>query len=393
MMALLAVVLQTASWRSAQPIVVAPARSGRYVRLALPGTLDPGERSDYADVRIVDARGQEQPYVVDPDCGELSEHDAWGVRSYFVRGAHTEIFIDAGDTRTPWRAVQLRTSRRSFYERATVEASSDGAHWRPVRTDAIVYQRPQAPERDASIGFSPTRDRWLLVRIFDPRAAFEVSSVRLSAGAESRPEATRVVQQEEWQRTEGSSEQWTAVLPTARTAQSVRFEVPGTQAFSRAISVEVSDDGTNWSSIAQGQIERFGTSFSREISFDETRSRFWRVAVDNGDDEPIPGLAVDLRARAHELVFFARPATAYRLLSGNDDVAIPQYDLADRLEHEDWSADEKASLAATPSRRPLLGAGPLVWRDPIPVTLAYLAATGAILGVALRLVMRPPALE
>jgi hypothetical protein len=68
-----------------------------------------------------------------------------------------------------------------------------------------------------------------------------------------------------------------------------------------------------------------------------------RVTVRNGDDRPVPLLRPALLARPHAIVFAA--GGTKRLLTGNANAHAPTYDLAAKLAHEDWRADDAVTEA------------------------------------------------
>ena len=55
------------AWTTVTPVAAAPANRPRFVRVRLPITVDPGPDGAYADLRVVDDRGAETPYALDPE--------------------------------------------------------------------------------------------------------------------------------------------------------------------------------------------------------------------------------------------------------------------------------------------------------------------------------------
>ena len=109
------------------------------------------------------------------------------------------------------------------------------------------------------------------------------------------------------------------------------------------------------------------------------------VAVDNGDDAPLPIESVKLEMRERKVCFEAGAGTAYVLRYGSDDdVRAPVYDYA-RLFHADAEATEAALDAETPNpayhvevRQPSY-----VERHPELVWVALLAVIAVLGSVAL----------
>ena len=102
--------------------------------------------------------------------------------------------------------------------------------------------------------------------------------------------------------------------------------------FHRRVSLEGSDDLTNWRTFQREETlfdfdtpKFVGSDLS--IGFGESRHRYYRVTIGNEDNPPLPVEGARATGFVRTLVFSADPARSYRLYYGNPDVSAPSYDL------------------------------------------------------------------
>lgn len=342
------------AWTTITPVVVAPAARARYVRVRLPVRVDPGPDGTYADLRVVDDQAGETPYAIDP--ARVAPSPARDVAlsdTGFVAHRYSQAVLDLGAHHELDDAVTLEvdTARRpTYFERVSVEASDDLSTWRTIRRDAIVYRVADDNGRgNQTIAFPATRSRWLRIRVADPHAAFPVTGAHVERTERARA-ALEPLALGATERADAAAHRqvWTfdgrdvALRPAA-----VTF-ADGGATFARHAVVESSDDGVTWTQVADSDITRFAEGGAQtSFAFPETSARRWRVAVENGNDAPVPGLRPTLLVRPHDVVFEAAPRAHYRLLSGNALATAPTYDLGARLAHSEWRAD--AATAAAPA--------------------------------------------
>lgn len=378
------------AWTTATPVVIAAASRPRFVRVRLPLTVDPGADGAYADLRVVDDRGAETPYAIDP---QRSQPD--GLRAVrmvdtgFVPHRYSQAVLDLGDGAAADTVIlHVDTAKRpTYFERVTIEASDDRKVWRIVRDGAIVYEVSEDGGRgNQTVRFPESASRWLRVRIADPQRPFPIGGALVGDTHGAQPPAPALVPLAVAATTATDAaahrQVWTfedrgvALRPSA-----VAF-ADGGATFARHVLVESSDDdGTTWSQAADGEITRFAEGGAQtSFAFGESSARRWRVVVENGDDAPVRGLRPSLLARPRDVVFEAAPQRRYRLLSGNEQVRAPAYDLGARLAHSAWRADPAVAVTterntASPGDRPGIERSPGVLTG---VLLAVAVVLGAL---------------
>ena len=126
-----AAALATSLAFAARAIEVARVVRPSWTQLEIPQDLDPGADGSYDDLRIIDDRGREIPYVVNPGGGSVARTDArlnaiTRIESDSVR---TTITFDLGTPNTRVSAVRFYTTRHEFSRTVTVWTSDDAQFW------------------------------------------------------------------------------------------------------------------------------------------------------------------------------------------------------------------------------------------------------------------------
>jgi hypothetical protein len=167
----------------------------------------------------------------------------------------------------------------------------------------------------------------------------------------------------------------------------VAFE-DGGALYERAVTVETSDDGSQWTAAGSGTIAHYAEGGAlTNVPIGETTTRHVRVTVANGNDAPLRALKPTLLAQPHAVVFAAGSAP-YRLLSGNPAAGAPSYDLGARLAHEAWRA-AGARAGETVDNAGYRDPRPIGERFPWLLTGALILVAVVLGGVALRVLRTP----
>lgn len=337
-------------WQRVAPIFGPGAGSG-FVRVPLSESVDAGDTGNYATLRIVDDTDTGVPYAIDPDNKIASDERALPLSdSGYVAGRYTQVVVDFGPGGGAHDAVRIVAAEPTYFERVGVEASDDRNVWRTMRTDAIVYRvtgsptDPQASDGNQQIAFDPTHARWLRLRVYDTRAAFDITGAFASSTPDRDPLVpVRAVPTET---TAGSSQTWTFRFGGVRVpVTGVRLSGASGEAFARDVSVRWSANGTDFEDLGTTQtLGNRAVDVTNTETFEEVPARAVQVTIDNGSDAPVPGLVPTLLRRPHALVFAAEPGRTYRLLAYGPAAAVARYDLASVLAARRWQADRVATV-------------------------------------------------
>ncbi|MGC2130260.1 MAG: DUF3999 family protein [Candidatus Aquilonibacter sp.] len=376
---------------SARAIVLAPREHPTWALLALPQDVDPGDDQRYGDLRIVDDLERETPYVIDPACRSLPSISATVSDLGFVAGSYTQATIDAGTSGQLYDDVTLETSRSTFFTRVRAAISDDRVTWREVRTDALIYRVANSNDPGTqTITFSPARARWIRVRVLETRAPFPIEGASLDLVAPQQNDhnyALAAKTKMAYSR-ESSVSTITFDLHAPNTsARQARVETTQPE-FVRDVTVEASNDGSQWDTVGNGTIARFAQgSPNMEIAL-ASMERYVRVHIANQSDPPLENLRVTLYGPRRYLVFIAAPHRSYAI-ERRPEAAEPQYDLSELLAHDSprhfliASAEEHA-LREEPQRVP----GYRTIPQNLVMTLAFTFAI-VTLGVITLVTLRP----
>ncbi|HEY1681597.1 MAG TPA: DUF3999 family protein [Candidatus Tumulicola sp.] len=376
------------SANTARAIAIAPRERPSWALLELPQQIESGPDGNYDDLRVIDDRGNETPYVVDPQCAAIPARQAILSDAGFVPGRYTEALVDAGNSGTLYSGVSIDTPRNTYFDRVDVAISDDRSTWREVRNEALIYRVADSSDPGSqTVLFLPSRARWIRIRIIDGNALFPIDTATLVSTESTVPEAMKRLDASAtsaW-RDEDRTSVVTLDLGTPNT-RIARIRFRTTQAeFSRDVSIQTSNDGEHWDFAGGGPIKRFADGAPvLDVSIPEAGARYVRAEVANGNDAPLPNLSVSIFGPRRVIVFVARSGSSYALTRSTHAQA-PTYDLGTLLEHDNPRAFATARLAGiTSERSPGLRAGipqPLIW------TLAFAMAIvtlGAVTVGALR---------
>ncbi len=364
------------------------------------------------DLRVIRDDGTEVPYQLRIADGRAERETAPAqIRDLgHLPGQYTSFIADLGAGGVRHNEVEIFTDSATFGRETMVEARrDDAAAWAVLQEGAEIFDFTVA-ERDFAarhtrIRYPESTARYLRVRIINGSAeplnitGAAVSRVRERAEQEMdyRPAVVR--------RGEDAAARATIVtldlggpgIPTGR----LSFHTPAAN-FHRDTRIAGSDDGNRWDELnAAAAVYRYSTpNFSdsrREINYPESRYRYYRLTVENGDDLPLPLEDITLHGLARRVIFPAEPGVSYALYYGNPAARQPSYELerlAAWLETEDLPmaalGAQQANPAFTGHRLPLTERYP--WLITAAVAAAALVLAALLYGVVrqARGRLRPP---
>src|SRR5438874_1700455 len=174
---------QWRSWRYSRVVRTSPQTDANGpAELVLPWDIYGHCQPGCADVRIVNANGQEIPYVVEGRRAprNVEEHPARIIENSFVANEYTQIIGDLGEAHAGYDRVKLQTSRPDFIVWAEVALSDDAKTWRIVEARAPIARfRSRAVDGTQMIPFQGLSSRYIRVRIEDQSAQFPVSGINV----------------------------------------------------------------------------------------------------------------------------------------------------------------------------------------------------------------------
>lgn len=370
----LAAAFVPARWRYRQRIVTA----GPVTRVVLDRAVYDGAAPGLDDLRVGRDGAGEVPYLLRL-AGAGAEtltrtvqivNQEWRAGALSatleLEGQHNELLLDI--------------SRVDFRSRVAIEASDDGKQWALLRRAAYIFRYTADDGRvveETTLRYPDSRRRYVRLTLSDwpGPEGFTGASVAWNRSTEAR-------RSEVWSgeaRLEGTRS--CAVFATGTTAPRDRAVVAiapdSVQTFHRSATLEESEDGKSWRWLASGALYRIQGEESLALDFAETRARWMRLCVRQGDDRPVRLSRVQLLGLDRELTFRSDAPGAYWLYYGATSAVAPVYDLAQIAGTNFQASAQRGSLGAREAN-PGFAAEP----DPRPWTEKHPALLYTALGVA-----------
>jgi hypothetical protein len=253
-----------------------------------------------------------------------------------VNRATTVVTLETG-LALPLDGVSLETPAASFLKAVQIEASADGQNWRTLaRGLPIFHGYAGASQRRLAVpaGVWP----WLRLTVDDQRSQpIPFTGARVYAAA-VEPVPVDIVSVTNAGRYENPGETRLTLNLGAANLDLAAIEIDAPDLlFTRQVTLavpQVTEDTIREQPLAHGVIYRVpleGQPASTNLTVPveaAVHSRELLLLIENQDSPPLLITAVRAERRPVYLVFLARSAGSYHLLSGNSRCAAPNYDLA-----------------------------------------------------------------
>jgi len=366
-----------AEWQHAQDFsVTAPG----LVKIGLPvETLD-AARPALEDLRVCDDAGNELPFLVTHPVPSPKAVQSAKTFRVSLQPSATVVTLETGLAQ-PLDSVTLESPAASFIKAVSVEGSTDGQNWHPLAQGQPIF-RQLSGGAQLHVSFPAGEWHWLRMTIDDQRSQpvpFTGARVH-AADVEATPNELQNVTIVERDENPGETRLTLNLGAANLDVATVKIETDE-PLFTRTVTLavpQVAEDGIHELTVGHGVIYRVAVENqppTANVSVAlETKigSRDLILLIRNEDSPPLPVSAVRVERRPVYLVFMARSAGTFHLLTGNNYCTAPKYDLAS------LGADLK-NVAVTPVNISALAANP---NYHAPETLAGIEVTGAALDVS-----------
>ncbi|MFZ2656770.1 MAG: hypothetical protein WAX69_17690 [Victivallales bacterium] len=354
--------------------VPAPTGSPDLLRIVLDSDIYDSTGNSLEDIRILDGKGSEIPYILKMDKTTETEPE------YVYNAAKTvslkklddnriEICIEIPGDRQAVSGLTIRTPSKNFEKQVTVEGSPDMSAWNRVSSDQTIFDYSEVtPISNSSVKFPSSEMKYFRLSIANfsenrksPRT--ELINEKRQGGDFSRIEKMSI-----------SSEHLKidAIGFLAKSEKIVRskvrtHEIPAlgfstkevkgnteitfstmrepldhlvlettSVNFSRNFKIAVSPDGKDWKDIGCGCPEKITSidlagykETNLSIPLDSTRSRHYRFTISNGDTQPLKLTGVKAFSAVNFLELINSRDTSTDGLSvyyGGTAIPFPSYD-------------------------------------------------------------------
>jgi hypothetical protein len=271
-------------YRYARPLQ--PAGPGP-VELVPDGALYAHTRPGFADLRVVDAAGEQVPWRPEPEPQQASERTL-PVLDRGRRGAFAVARVDLGPTDHAVDRVVLDVPDQRFVGSVTVLGSDDRTSWTTLGTTEIYAVGGAAPARSTTaVLSSPSDFRYLelrathvsrIDRVTVAATPKRAALVRVPAAVQAGPSVVNV-------------DLGHPHVPVDELQISA-----GTPRYNRAFTVE-----SGGVVVAAGRLVRVGGGKPTVVPL-AVRTKRLRIVIENGDDPPLRGIRVSLSARPRTLL-------------------------------------------------------------------------------------------
>lgn len=369
------------NWKYFRSIDLSATQDQRLVSLRVPLAVFAHSQNQLADVRVIDDRGQQVPYVLHVTYGSTKTQSraARQLELSYVPGKYTQVVLDAGAQAPFHNSVHVSTPLGDFIAWADVNISDDARTWRHIGGIQPIYRFSRKNiDGDQTLVYPETNARYIRLRIYDKQKQFPMvkTDIRFTVTVPEESQPADAVFEAVPSR-DSQKSVWRADLGYSLPIDSVRIDSSDAD-FYRSVEVFASDDAENWYLRGSGQIYHFQagappapfvsvgdqmkkTYLHTGFGFSENFARYWRVEVENGSDPPLANAKVQLYMAARNVVFRQLPGRTYRLLYGQSEAKEPQYDLAQTAGPEQI---RDASLASGVGAERIN----MSWTDPRPWT-------------------------
>ncbi|MDO8493108.1 MAG: DUF3999 family protein [bacterium] len=385
------------SWEYKSKIEVL-SQVGEYVSLDLPAGVFEKSKPDLGDLRIVNEEG-EVPYAL----GTESEKDFYNVlpTKMFnlgtILGRETSFVVDMGSFGVLHSRVTIETPSENFKRGVEVYASDDQESWDLIAGKGQIFDftnhnNGYLHARFTTVSYPESTRRYLRVVINDfgeapinVTGASVTREVKEVAREVSYSPIFEIVENQKDETTDVIADLGSAGIPTSGGELKTSDDI-----FSRSIVITESADKINWSPVGNGYIFSIDTpkfvGTNLKFSYSESRKRFIKISVLNGDDRPIKFDGVSLSGVVRSVIFRHEQGKNYYLYLANSSALKPQYDIEKFSQYLNTNDLIKVSAGPieknesfTPSSRPFTE------RFPQALTVTLVLIVLLLLGLVVKL--------
>src|ERR1035441_5714607 len=305
------------------------------VKLSLPlSTLD-AARSALEDLRLYDNAGMEVPFLIERPKPTGKTVQAAKSFQVTVSGDITVLTLETGLTQ-PLDGVMLETPARALLKAVQIEGSTDGRNWRRLAEGQPIFREPGGVSQ-LYLALPAGAWRWLRLDVIDLRSQpIPFTGARVHAAA-IEPVPAEAVPITISGRDETPGETRLTLNLGAANLDVAAVQIDTSEPlFTRTVTIAVpriAEDTIREQPLAQGVVYRVAVegqpaSSSLSVPVESlVHSRELLLLIKNQDSPPLPITGVRVERRPVYLVFFARSAGTYHLLTGNSRCSAPNYDL------------------------------------------------------------------
>ena len=295
-----------------------------YVVFEPDGPMFEHARDGFADLRVVDADGEQVPWRILPR-RERSRGELVLPLNAGRRGNAAVALFDLGPKRRVRDRMMLVVPDRNFVGRATVLGADDrNGPFTRLSTTGIYDITGAQNARSTTAVFPPTDFRYLSVE------ATGVTRIE-SAVVSGAPNRAPLVERQAFIVSRRDPDRGRRTVITYdfhnRDIPIVQLRIAGTaRRYDRLVHIEGSNDGKRFVGPVDHRISRFPGSQPAPFPFSSTY-RYLRLTIENGDDEPLD-ILLEAWSQSMPIVLERGHTPPFRVLYGGRGVPPASYEFA-----------------------------------------------------------------
>lgn len=328
--------------RALSPAIQPAHPNTKYGKVVLPAEVLGRTREGLPDLRIIDDRNREVPFVLQSKMAvKPAEWQGELLNQGSVSKNIKTVIVDTGGRGLVHNRAELNLSGRDFIATTKVEGSDDKVNWLQL-ADGVVIDKPY---RYTTLDYGRVTFRYLRLTFNIKEGDIgDIEAVKLfktesESNLNTFSQEAFIINSQPKKSQDGTAAVWNYKSKFSLSAAAISFSPEKRDYFERKVEIKVSDDGKHWVSVAEGFIFRYPDgSQSLLVHVPDVKGLYWQVLLYHYDDKPLKIKQIVLHPPLEEVIFpRTDPDTdAYRhlfLVYGNGQVSWPQYDLSDILVH------------------------------------------------------------
>jgi hypothetical protein len=353
--------LDLTQWKY-QAAVTVEEGTGQYCKLTLTPDIYNVARSDLGDIRLVDADGEQIPYVLakPKDITEKQNYKPEVINRSTGVGKTAMITLDFGK-QVIKNSIEVETGGNNFRRAVRVEGSNDNIDFFTLVENAYVFA-VSFDRRFEQIDLPSNDYRYLRITV-RPMATEEkspaINEVRAFKIGESPTErqAVKMTPIDHSENEENNSSIYIydfayCRLPVSEIELDIADDsfyryvtIAGRDAEKRQVKIDSEDNRqrfkeveVRWERIINGTIYRYiaadgqkRESLILRIPSGRSVYRYIKIIISNYDDKPVILNSASANMTAHKIIFEKKDNAELILYVGSESVRAPQYDLARML--------------------------------------------------------------
>jgi hypothetical protein len=393
--------LDLTKWKY-QAQVTIESGTDKYCKLTLTPEIYDAARLDLADIRLIDAAGEQVPYVLTKpkDITESVNYSPEIINRSTNEDKASMVTLDFGEQVVKNR-IEVQTGGNNFRRAVRIEGSNDNIEFFTVVETAYVFavdyrtrfEQVDLPANDyryLRISVAPMADEGQSP-VIDNIHASELESKL----AERQPVEMSQLEHSENEKSKSSIYIYDLAyrrlpiteieLEVADNAFYRYVALEGRNAATRKVRIDSEDNRqrfreveVEWKRIIGDTIYRYldvsGKNHEKlvlRISSGARVYRYLRLVISNYDDRPLTLSSTSAKMIAHNIVFESQDSSALVLYVGSQSAGVPRYDLSRMLTRPLQVQAGKANIGDI-TDNPLFGQAevkPLVWTEKHKVLL------------------------